>query len=48
MDIAEVRIDALDSFTVEHRLQAEHTVSGRVLRADVDDVVIVAKQFVLL
>ena len=48
MNIAEVRINALDGFSVEYCLQTEHTVSGRVLRADVDDVVIVAEQLVLL
>ena len=48
MDIAEMRIDALHGLTVEHCLQAKHTVGGRVLGTDVDHIVIRTKEFVLL
>ena len=48
MDIAEVRIDALNGFAVKYCLQTEHTVSSRVLWADVDDVVVIGEQLVLL
>ena len=48
MDIAQVGIDALHFFAVEHGLQAEHTVGGWVLRADVHHVFVVGKELVLL
>ena len=48
MDIAEVRINALDGFSVKYRLQTKHAVSRRVLRTDVDDVVIRTEEAVLL
>ena len=48
MDIAQMGIDALHGFTVENRLQAQHTVSRRMLRADVDHIVIIAEKRILL
>ena len=48
MDIAQMRIDTLHDFTVDYCLQAEHTVSTRVLGTDVDDIVVITKQAVLL
>ena len=41
-------IDALYDLTVEHCLQTEHTVGSRVLRTDVEHIVVIAKQLVLL
>ena len=48
MDITEVRIDALHGLTVQHSLQAQHTMGSRVLRTDVNHIVVGLKQFVLL
>jgi hypothetical protein len=48
MDITEVWIDALYSLTVQYRLKAEHTVGSRVLRTDVNDVVVWSEESVLL
>ena len=48
MDIAQVRIDALDGLTVQHRLQTKHTMSSGVLRTDVDHIVVRTEQLVLL
>ena len=48
MDITQMRIDTLNSLTIQHGLQAEHTVSSRVLRTDIDHVVVGAEKFVLL
>jgi hypothetical protein len=48
MDVAKVWIDALYDLTVEHCLQTEHTVGSRVLRTDVEHIVIIAKQLILL
>ena len=43
-----MRIDALDSFAVEHCLQTEHTVGSWVLRTNVNHIVIGTEQTVLL
>jgi hypothetical protein len=48
MDVAKVWIDALYDLSVEHSLQTEHTVGSRVLRTDVEHIVIIAKQLILL
>jgi hypothetical protein len=48
MDVAKVWIDALYDLSVEHSLQTEYTVGSRVLRADVEHIVIIAKQLILL
>ena len=45
VDIAEMWNNALYSLTVKNGLKTEHTVSGRVLRTDIDDKFILAKQF---
>ena len=47
MDITQMRIDVLHRLTVEHCLQAKHAVRGRVLRTDIDDIIIGTKQPVL-
>ena len=36
MQQTDMRIDALDDFTVEFEHQTQHTVRGRVLRTEVD------------
>jgi hypothetical protein len=48
MDVAKVWIDALYGLSVKHSLQTEYTVGSRVLRADVEHIVIIAKQLILL
>ena len=48
MDITKVWIDALHGLTVEYSLQAQHTMGSRVLRTDVNHIVVGLKQFVLL
>jgi hypothetical protein len=48
MDVAKVWIDALYGLSVEHGLQTEYTVGSRVLRADVEHIVVIAKQLILL
>ena len=48
MDISEVGINLLHDLAFKHGLQTQHTVSGRVLRADVDDIVVGVEQLVLL
>ena len=45
VNISAVRIDASYGLTVEHRLQSEHTVCSRVLRSDIDYILIVAEEF---
>ena len=48
MDITKVRIDALYGLAVEYCLQAKHTVSSRVLRTDIDNVVFIGEERILL
>ena len=48
MDIAKVRINALDGFAVKYRLQAKHTMGSRVLRTDVNHIVVRTEEAVLL
>ena len=48
MNVAQMRIDALHGLTVEHSLQAEHTMRGRVLRANVHHIGIVFEERILL
>jgi hypothetical protein len=48
MDVSAMGIDLLDGLAIKDGLQAEHTVSGRMLRADIDHVVVICKEGLLL
>ena len=47
MNISQMRIDMFHGFTVEHRLQAKHTMHARVIRAQVHDEVVFIKHAML-
>ena len=47
VDVTEMGIDMLDGLTIDHSLQTQHTVSRRVVRAKVDNEVVIVEQAVL-
>ena len=48
VNVSQMRIDALDGLIVDDGLQAEHTMCRRVVRTEVDDIVVGLEQTVLL
>ena len=47
MDITQVGIDALDGLAIEHCLQTEHTMGGRMLRTNIDYELIICEELIL-